>query len=164
VYKLATIISACAFFLCAAPLSAQSADTVQPGVLQIAGQTQNGKVVSFTLTDLERLPHTTITTKTPWYSGSTTFEGVLVRDLMAAVGAKGSKFEAGCLDKYIAVIPGDDWTKHGLLIAYKRDGVYMPITDKGPYMLVYPFDSDPALQTAKYYGRSAWQLASITIE
>jgi len=163
-HKLATILSVCAFFFGLAPLSAHGTEVMRPGVLQIGGHTADGKAISFTIADLERLPHTKFTTTTPWHTGPTTFEGVLVRDLLAAIGAKGSKFEAVCLDKYIAEIPSDDWTTYNLMLAYKRDGSYMQIKDKGPFLLVYPFDSEPALQTAKYYARSAWQLASITIE
>jgi hypothetical protein len=45
----------------------------------------------------------------------------------------------------------------------KRNGEYMPVRDKGPLFVVYPFDSDPALRNQRYYGRCAWQLAQVDV-
>jgi hypothetical protein len=39
----------------------------------------------------------------------------------------------------------------------------MPIRDKGPLFIVYPFDSDPRLQTEQYYGRAVWQLKELNV-
>ena len=40
----------------------------------------------------------------------------------------------------------------------------IPVRTKGPLFIVYPFDTKPELQSAKFYGRSAWQLKSMDIE
>ena len=40
----------------------------------------------------------------------------------------------------------------------------MPVDDKGPLFIVYPYDSDPVLQTEKFYSRSAWQVAQIIVK
>ena len=39
----------------------------------------------------------------------------------------------------------------------------MPVRDKGPFFIIYPYDSSAALRTEQYYARSAWQVASLTV-
>ena len=39
----------------------------------------------------------------------------------------------------------------------------MPVTDKGPLFIVYPFDSNPELKHQLFYSRSAWQLNRIVV-
>ncbi|MCC2664519.1 MAG: oxidoreductase, partial [Geminicoccaceae bacterium] len=43
-----------------------------------------------------------------------------------------------------------------VILALKRDGAYMPVRDKGPLFIVYPYDSSPELKHQNYYSRSAW--------
>ena len=50
-----------------------------------------------------------------------------------------------------------------MLLALKRDGEYMPVRDKGPLFIVYPFDSRPELRHQRFYARSAWQLARLDV-
>ena len=40
----------------------------------------------------------------------------------------------------------------------------MPVRDKGPLFIVYPFDSDPALKSRTFYGRSVWQVAKLVVK
>lgn len=40
----------------------------------------------------------------------------------------------------------------------------MPVREKGPLFLVYPFDSKAELQAATFYNRSAWQLRALQIK
>ena len=56
-----------------------------------------------------------------------------------------------------------DFARHNVLLALKRNGLYMPIRDKGPLFIVYPYDSDPQLRHQRFYSRSAWQLVRIVV-
>jgi hypothetical protein len=56
-----------------------------------------------------------------------------------------------------------DFARYNVLLALKRDGEYMPVRDKGPLFIVYPFDSNPDLRHQRFYSRSAWQLARIVV-
>jgi hypothetical protein len=58
----------------------------------------------------------------------------------------------------------EDVRKYNVILALKRDGEYMPVRDKGPLFIVYPFDSDPELKNRVYYGRSVWQVARLEIK
>ena len=112
---------------------------------------------------LEALGTSGFTTATPWYDRPVTFEGVLMARVMEVVRAMGDTVVCTALNDYETRIPISDFTKFNVLLAMKRDGEYMPIRDKGPLFIVYPYDSDPALQNQRYYGRSAWQLSRIAI-
>jgi hypothetical protein len=113
---------------------------------------------------LEAMDMVSITTSTPWFDNPVTFEGVALKDLMTRVDASGETVVAIALNDYRTTIPLADFYERGAILAIKRDGNYMPISDKGPLFIVYPYDSDPALQSQKYYGRSVWQLSRLIIE
>jgi hypothetical protein len=83
--------------------------------------------------------------------------------LMEAVGATGETLIATALNDYETRIPVSDLAEFGVLLALKRNNEYMPVRDKGPLFIVYPFDSNRALKNQKYYSRSAWQLARIVV-
>lgn len=114
-------------------------------------------------TSLEALGTTSFVTKTPWYPEPVKFEGVPMARLMAAVGAFGDTVVATALNDYVTEIPVADFSTYNVLLALKRDGEYMPQRDKGPLFIVYPFDSNPALQHQRFYSRSAWQLARLVV-
>jgi hypothetical protein len=46
----------------------------------------------------------------------------------------------------------------------KRDGNFITVREKGPLFIIYPYDSDPQLQSQTYYTRSAWQVSEIIVE
>lgn len=169
------IPSAGRFFLAAvlvlASLSspAGAAPLAQPRgkpVLTIEGQIEvtnaPGKAV-FDLTMLEGLGMVSITTTTPWYTDPVTFEGVPMARLMAAVGASGDKVVAVALNDYRIEIPASDFQQYGAILALKRDGQYMPISDKGPLFIVYPYDERSELHSQMFYGRSVWQLSRLVV-
>jgi hypothetical protein len=113
---------------------------------------------------LEALGETSFSTSTPWYDGPHKFEGVPLAKLLDAVGAAGDHLIATALNDYTTDIPAEDTRKLGVILALKRDGEYMPVSDKGPIFIVYPFDSNPELRAQVYYKRSAWQVARIEVK
>ena len=135
-------------------------------VLTITGQLRSpndGTAAQFDMAMLERLPQTSFTTKTPWYSQPRQFTGPLLRDVLRAAGAHGTQLRARALNDYRVDIPFDDAQRFDLILARLLDGVPMPVRDRGPLFAVYPFDAQPELRNAVYYSRSAWQLRSIEV-
>lgn len=112
---------------------------------------------------LEALGMSSIDTKTPWYAGQVHFDGVKMEDLMRRVGATGQTVTAIALNDYSSEIPSSDFSHYGVILALKRGGTYMPISDKGPLFIIYPYDSSPDLQSQKFYSRSAWQISRMII-
>lgn len=118
----------------------------------------------FDLAMLEQLGMVTIETKTPWFDGPVRFEGVPLVKLMSTVGASGTTIVAVALNDYSSEIPVEDITKYNVILAVKRNGEYMPVRDKGPLFIVYPYDSAPELRSQTYYGRSVWQIAKLIVK
>jgi hypothetical protein len=83
---------------------------------------------------------------------------------MKHVGASGETAAVLALNNYRTEVPLSDFTAYSVILATKKDGAYMPVSDKGPFFIVYPFDSFQELKSELYYSRSAWQVRSITIE
>ena len=113
---------------------------------------------------LETLGSAKIKTTNPWSDGADEFEGVGLATLMKAVGATGSLVTAYALNDFTTKIPVSDFSRFHPILALKRNGEYMPVRDKGPLFIVYPYDSDPELRQQLYYNRSAWQIARLKIE
>ncbi len=120
--------------------------------------------VTFDRGSLESLGMTAMSTRCPWYVDSVTFEGPLMRRVLEHVGAKGSTLLVEALNDYTTEVPIEDFRRFDVVLALKRDGAYMPVRDKGPLFLVYPYDSDPRLQAPVYYKRSAWQVARMIVK
>ncbi len=130
---------------------------------KIAVTNDGGKAV-FDREMIEALGETSFSTSTPWYNGSHKFEGVPLAKLLDTVGASGDRLVVTALNDYSTEIPVEDAHKFGVILALKRDGEYMPVRDKGPIFIIYPFDSDSALKAQVYYKRSAWQVSRIEVK
>lgn len=136
-------------------------------VLTLSGQItekNQGDTAVFTMAMLEKLPQHSFTTQTPWYPKPVEFSGPLLRDVLKAAGAKGSKLEAVALNDYKTEIPSQDATQHDVIVARLMNGKPMPVREKGPLFIVYPFDKKAELNAEAYYNRSAWQLARIIVK
>jgi len=115
------------------------------------------------LAALEKLPSLSFSTRTPWYPQPRKFTGVRLRDLLAAAGARGTVVRAVALNDYRVDIPIDDVSGTDAMVAWLLDDKPMSVRDKGPLIIIYPFDDRPELRTAIHYGRAVWQLRSIEI-
>nr|WP_245500941.1 molybdopterin-dependent oxidoreductase [Lichenibacterium minor] len=150
--------------------SAEAANLPPPAdkpILTISGDITEknvGDTAQFDRSMLEHLGVVKIETTTPWYKGTVTFEGVPMDKLMAEVGAKGQKVVAYALNDYTTEIPMEDFAKHHVILALKRNGEYMSVRDKGPLFVVYPYDSEPELKSQIFYSRSAWQVAKLVVK
>lgn len=136
-------------------------------ILTLSGNIENtnrdGKAV-LDIAGLEKLGVVSFQTTSPWYNGRTTFTGIPLQKLMDYVGAKGSVVKVTALNDYTTIIPLSDFKKYNVILALKINGEYMPIRDKGPLFVVYPYDSIPELNNQVYYSRSAWQVSKMDIE
>jgi hypothetical protein len=133
-------------------------------LLTVSGNITNEAGVEFDRQALEALGMVSIETSTPWYKGPVKFEGVPLEAIMKAVGAKGERVVAVALNDYSSEIPIEDFAKYKTILALKRDGEYMPVRDKGPLFVVYPYDENPELKSQKFYSRSVWQVAKLIVK
>jgi hypothetical protein len=130
---------------------------------KIAATNDNRKAV-FDRQMIEALGEVSFSTATPWYDGPHKFEGALLAKLLDVVEATGDRLVVTALNDYVTEIPIEDARKFGVILALKRDGQYMPVSDKGPLFIIYPFDSNPELKAQVYYKRSAWQVSRIEVK
>jgi len=128
------------------------------------GAPNRGTQAVFDMAMLEALPQHSFTTMTPWDEKPVSFRGPRLRDVLAAVRAQGSQIKATALNDYRIVIPVEDAQRFDVVVATRKNGEPMPVRDKGPLFIVYPFDSDPVLKDKRYYERSIWQLKAIDVE
>jgi hypothetical protein len=136
-------------------------------LLSIRGDIQvhnhNADTLELDRDTLQRLPRTSFTTHTPWTVGASTFAGVTVRDLLAAIGAGSQRFKAIAIDDYLITVEGVDFDRYPILIAYELDEKPMTLRDLGPLWLMFPFDDHPELSTEINKAFSVWQLREMEI-
>lgn len=113
---------------------------------------------------IEALPKTEIRTENPWDHGVSTYQGVLLRDLLKYVAADGKVLTISALNDYRADLKITDVNKYDVILAYKREGVDLPVRDKGPLFVVFPFTDVPELATEARYAQSVWQVNQITVK
>ncbi len=121
----------------------------------------NGAV--FDMAMLQRLGAMTLRTSTPWTEGKTEFHGVLVRDLLALVGAQGSTVTALALNDYSFDIDIDDFHRFPVILASEVDGRALTARDKGPLWIVYPLDDLSGSEKEAVEKRMVWQLIQIQV-
>ena len=117
----------------------------------------------FDLAMLEALPKRATATETPWTKGKVTFEGPLGSALLDKLGASGTVMRIVALNDYAVEVPIEDFRKWPVILATRKNGQPMPVRDKGPIFVIYPFDVDSSLYNEKYFSRSAWQVRSIEV-
>jgi len=113
------------------------------------------------LDQLKALPQHSFTTSTTWTDGKATYQGVLLKDLIAAIGAYGTTITITALDDYANSLPITDAKDDGPMLAYLVDGKTMSVRDKGPLWLIYPFDDNADYRNEEVYAHSIWQIARI---
>jgi len=114
-----------------------------------------------TVAELERMPQVQLVTATPFLPGRPTFQGVLLRDLLKAAGLSAPKLVMTALNDYRVEVPASDARDYDVIVAYKVDGKYMRVRDKGPFWLIYPLDGHPELQNEATATKMIWQIKTI---
>ena len=135
-------------------------------ILEVTGAIENtngdGKA-SFDYEMLEALGMQDLQTSTAWTEGQPVFNGVLVKDLLEYVGAKGDSLFAVALNDYKVEIPVSDFVDYPVILASSMNGDRLKIRDKGPLWIVYPRDQYAELNTKENQGKWIWQLKELTV-
>ena len=137
-----------------------------PVLLTIDGNIANPNVdgaAELDLAMIDALEQRTTATETPWYEGTKSFSGPLAAALFDAVGAEGSMVTVTALYGFSAEVPMSDFLDYPVIFASRLEGKTLAIRDKGPLFLIYPFDTEADLYNEIYFGRSVWQITSITV-
>ena len=149
----------------------RSATAQETAILEISGaigscETRNrdGQCAArFTFEELRAIGMTTVKTVTPYTDGAPVFEGVLLRALLAHVGAEHAPLEMITLNDYRATIPAADPHDHDVLLALVRDGQRMSVRDRGPVWVIYPSRDGKELDVLMHDHKMVWQLSQILV-
>lgn len=145
------------------------ADINQPKgevILTVSGeisQVNIDETAQFDLEMLQALPEHSFTTTTIWTDGPQEFLGVELSVIAELIGFSGDTLSASAVNDYSVDIPISDAVQGRALIAYLRNESPMPLRDKGPLWIVFPYDSSPDFQSETIYSRSIWQLNRIAV-
>ncbi|GGE09398.1 oxidoreductase [Aureimonas endophytica] len=153
-----TIAGATATFCALKPPLAFAADPI----LTLHGSQTGGDVAS-SLAEMDAFPQTSFATTTPWHQGVVKFSGVSLKDYLAALKVDPKQIRLVALNDYSVDAEVAGLLEGDALLATRQNDQPMPVSDKGPVFLVFPFDSRAELQHQTYYSRSVWQLTEIDI-
>ena len=133
------------------------------GEFVLTVEPDDGPTVEFSLADLDAMPQRSFRTETIWTDGVIEFRGVVLADLLEEAGAETGTLTLTALNDYAVEMPvaeiGDEYP----IVATRMNGETMPVRDKGPYWLVYPYDENQRYRTETVYTRSIWQLIAISV-
>lgn len=136
-------------------------------ILTVSGNIENTNrpgAADFDLEMLEALGTETLSTTTSWTDGIQEFSGVLLRKVMATVGARGKTVEAIALNDYTYDIEIEDFSKFPVILATKRNGRILKVRDKGPLWIIYPLDDFTEQDQDQIELRMVWQLRQLIVK
>lgn len=124
-----------------------------------------GGTVQLDQARLALLGENSIETTSIWTEGRHRYTGVLLADLLRWLDPDGSavSIQLLALNDYAVDLPVKEVGAEAPLLAYLDDGVPMPVRDKGPVWVIYPYDSSEDYRTDTVFSRSVWQLDRITL-
>jgi hypothetical protein len=119
--------------------------------------------ISVTESEIAQLPQVQFETNTPWTETAMTYEGPTLESFIRKMSMEGKTLKMVALNDYSVEITPERITEDWPIIARRVNGNEISIREKGPYWIMYPFDSNPDLQTESYYALSIWQLSKIEV-
>ena len=131
--------------------------------LQVSTSATDAPVIELSLETLDSLDQITFSTTTIWTEGDVQFSGVSLKALLAYLDVDGQSLEMVALNDYAVTMPVADLEDVAPILATRMNGETMSVRDKGPYWVVFPYDSDPKYSTETNYARSIWQLNRLKV-
>jgi len=114
---------------------------------------------------IERVGQIEYNVTDPFENVDHVYRGPRMSDLLALwqVPDDATQIEVHALDDYVVTVPIADLKNTPVLFALQQDGEYMPVSTRGPAMLVFPYNNFEFNQQV-YNDFWAWQIASINVQ
>ncbi|MFB9149394.1 oxidoreductase [Roseovarius ramblicola] len=160
IIKVVRALGLCLAAVLAAPGPAAQARDAARLVILAADGTQ---LAALDRAALAALPQTEFTTRTIWTEGPQHFLGVSLAELLARHDLGAVRLDLVALNDYTVSLPARAIGPVYPVIAHTRNGEPMSLRDKGPFWLLWNFDSNPDFRRETVYTRSIWQLDRITV-
>lgn len=142
---------------------ANSALAQQSPRLQIATDGSLDTPIELGIADLDAMPQSEFTTSTIWTNGEVRFSGVPLKRLLDSFGVVGSRLEMTALNDYAVTMELADLEGDVPIVATRMNGETIPVRNKGPYWVVFPYDRDAKYRSETIYSISIWQLNRLRI-
>ena len=126
--------------------------------------TNGDTVVEMNAETLNALPQVTFETTTIWTEGAITFSGPSLHSLVTQAGITEGTLSLTAVNDYAIQISVADIEDDAPIVATLMDGEPIGRREKGPYWLVFPYDSEAKYQSEDVYSQSIWQLISIELD
>ncbi|AEF43399.1 hypothetical protein SerAS12_0237 [Serratia sp. AS12] len=123
----------------------------------------DGKKVKITLQALEAMPSSSIKTSTN-FTPEAVFTGVEFTSLAKEYGLTGNNVRAFAWDDYSYSMPAAELSKYKVIIAYKKNGELMDVSELGPFAIIYPRDSYPELNNIDVNAKTVWQIKMLEVK
>lgn len=121
----------------------------------------DGNVVKLSMEKLMDMPATEFYTSTPWTDGVQKFRGVSFKELLAVYDVGSDTVSVSALNDYSVMVPTSVLREDGAILAYHLNDAEMSIREKGPFWVIFPYDTDVRFQTDTYWSYSVWQVKSV---
>ncbi|MCB8838976.1 hypothetical protein [Aurantimonas sp. VKM B-3413] len=147
------------------PVAAATEDPDDPAAKILSVVDGDGRTAKFSRLDLAQLPQTRFVTAAPFLKTPTPLEGPSVSQLLRAFDPDRTfhRIEIVALDSYLVSADISQLEADGAILAIRQDGAFLPIAEKGPAYLVFPFDDRPSLKDKSHYGLCIWQISQIRL-
>lgn len=110
--------------------------------------------------DLEKMPVASITTGTN-FTPKAKFTGVPFQDFLDKYGVKSKTLRFFALDEYSYTVPVNELLKYHAILAYQKNGKNLPVSDMGPYVVIFPRDEHPELSRADINAKTVWMISEV---
>ena len=129
------------------------------------GTTNSDQAIKMDLATIESVGLVDYKVKDPFEKTDTIFRGPLMSNLLDLwqISKNATKLHIVALNDYIVDVPIADLRQYPVIFALKQDGQYMPVSTRGPAMLVYPYN-DFQFNQQVYNDYWAWQIKSIDVQ
>jgi len=118
------------------------------------------KEINVSTEDLLKLPVTSITTATN-FTPKATFEGVTFTELLSKYSITASSLRVYALDDYSYTLPVEELLKYQVILAFRKNDKMIPVSDLGPFAVIYPRDQHPELNKLDVNAKTVWQINRI---
>lgn len=147
-----------------AAASGINGEVTGPLILSVSGKIRGNGQIDFDARALEALGMREIRTKTQWLNVPADWSGVPLDKVLSSVGAAGETLRLRALNDYSVTMPMSDVARFSPILAGRLNGKVLGVRDRGPLILIYPFDSFPELNAQVFHDRAVWQLREIVVE
>lgn len=121
---------------------------------------KGGETIKITRHDLEVLPSHTIVTSTN-FTKKNDFLGVKFKEILNKYKITATTVRAFAYDNYSFTLPIKELLDYEVILAYKKGGKYMELSDLGPFSIIYPRDSCPELDLLLVNAKTVWQIKTL---